>query len=107
MILEFEVEPYAVHRVRAAVNVKHQRILLRRIEVRWLNKPTLNLLAANRVVPQLLDLPERDSLKQIVVHPDDSFRCWLLMTENHHASRSRRTAHYTGRHATVRKRADR
>ena len=50
----------AVRRVRAAVDVEDQRILLRRVEVRRLQDPGLNLLAVEALVPDLFRLALSD-----------------------------------------------
>src|SRR4029078_11576527 len=49
--LKLVIKDPAVRRMRSAVNVKYERVLLISIEIRWLLHPGLNLLAIKTRVP--------------------------------------------------------
>src|SRR6266516_1873550 len=67
-VLEHVAEPDVVHRERPAVDLEDQRVLLRRLERRRLDDPSLHAGAAGRVVPDLLDLGEPLIREHVVVH---------------------------------------
>ena len=68
MLLPGEVEADVVHPVRPAVDGEHERILSRRIEVRRLDDPSLDLVVVHRLVPDLLDLAEGHATENVFVH---------------------------------------
>ena len=65
--LELVREGVAVGRVRAAVDLEDQRVLLRRVERRRLEDPALDLLAVEARVPHLLRLVHRELTEEAVV----------------------------------------
>src|SRR6185369_3675459 len=66
--LKLMIEDEPVSRVRSAVNVQNQRILLVRIEVRWLLHPRLNLLTVKARVPDFFRFGEIEFRDELVVN---------------------------------------
>lgn len=66
---ELVEERVAVRRVRSAVNLEHERILLRRIEARRLHDPSLHAAAVEGLAPELLDLAEVRPGHEFLVRP--------------------------------------
>ena len=60
--------------MRAAVDLENQRILLRRVEVRRLQDPALDVLAVEALVPDLFGLALLDVFEEIVVDVSDLAR---------------------------------
>src|SRR5262249_30109921 len=65
--MELVEEPGAVRGVRTAVDLEHQRIFSRGVEIRRLHDPALDLATVERVVPELLDVARRPRREQLVV----------------------------------------
>src|SRR5262249_38054649 len=65
--LEFVLEDVAVGRMRSAVNIENQRILLRRIVSRLFLDPALNAFDIKAFVPDFLRLGEIELAKEPVV----------------------------------------
>ena len=67
MILTREVEPAVVHRVRTAVNLQHQRVLLRGIEVGRLHDPALDAESVHAGEPHFLGATQLLAGQHIVI----------------------------------------
>src|SRR6185369_2851623 len=66
--LKLMIEDETVSRVRSAVNVQNQRVLLARIEVGWLLYPRLNLLTVKARVPDFFRFGEIEFRDELVVN---------------------------------------
>src|SRR5206468_8967018 len=69
--VEFVRERVAVRCVRPAVDLKNERILFRRVEMRWLEDPPLNPLAVEAVVPDFFRRAEFERAEKSFVHARD------------------------------------
>src|SRR5260370_41377490 len=65
--LHLMLEADAVHGVRAAVNFENKWILFRRIKVRRLDDPALDILAVAGIEAEFLDRADLDLRRQAVV----------------------------------------
>src|SRR5205085_8097407 len=86
--------------------VEDERILLCRVEIGRLYDPALNLLAADRVVPNLFDLAELAPFKHIVVDVCDAPQHRLFDVEDHDIIRRLRRGEQTSRDAVAAERRE-
>src|SRR5262249_4839920 len=84
--LKFKVQTDSVHPVRTAMNVKHQGIFLGRVEIGGLYDPTLNLFAADRVIPDFLSRTELDAFEHVVVDADYLPGRWVGQAKNRYVA---------------------